>query len=196
MGDLDWIEIVYLICFFLGLGFAIISGLLSGVFSGAEGAGDMGGDVGGDFGGDAGGDVAGHEVAFSPLSPVVLAMFIASFGGAGIILKMVMGWPLFAHVPVAAVSGFVIAGITFYVFYKVFQLTQGSSHSRAVDAIGLEAQVTVPIPNNGLGQIAYTQKGMRFTNQAQSSDGKELPVGLAVRIVKRVGNTFIVEKTK
>jgi hypothetical protein len=52
----------------------------------------------------------------------------------------------------------------------------------------------VSIPNNGLGEIAYTVRGTRLTNSAQSADGKELPARLTVKILKQVGNTYIVEK--
>lgn len=185
----DVIETVYLICFFLGLCFAIVCGLLSGVFE--AGGGDADVDAGGDL--DAGGAGDG-AVAFSPLSPVVLAMFVASFGGAGIIMKKVLEWPLAMHLTLAAVSGFVIAGLTFYVFSKMFKMTQGTSQISADEVIGMEGEITVPIPNHGVGQIAYTVRGRRFTNTAQTADGKELPAGMVVKIVKRVGTTYHVEK--
>ena len=70
MDEMDFLEGLYLICFFLGLGFAIISSLLSGVFSGdAEKSADAEVDTGG----------VDEGFHFSPLSPVTLAMFIASF---------------------------------------------------------------------------------------------------------------------
>lgn len=190
---MDTVEFIYLVCFFLGLGFAIISGLLSGVFSGADGGVDGGGDV--DAGGADGADGGDGGVHFSPFSPVVLAMFIASFGGAGIIFKKVLEWPLIAHVPAAGACGVGIATLVFLFFWKLFKMAQGTSQVRASEAIGIQAEITVDIPNDGLGQIGYTLGGMRHTNPAKSVGGKELPAGLVVKIVDRVGNTYLVEKT-
>ena len=190
MGGMDTVEFIYLVCFFLGLGFAIISGLLSGVFSGADGGADAGGDV------DAGGADAGDAgVSFSPFSPVVLAMFIASFGGAGIIFKKVLDWPLIAHLPASAACGIGVATFVFLFFWKLFKMAQGTSQVRASEAIGIKAEITVDIPNDGLGQIGYTLGGMRHTNPAKSVEGKELPAGVVVKIVDRVGNIYLVEKT-
>lgn len=201
-AGMEIVEIVYLVCFFLGLGFAIISGLLSGVFSGgAEAHVDVGG--GGDV--DVGGGHAGAEghggsmdgtVHFSPMSPVVLSMFIATFGGAGIVFKKALSLPLAAHVPLALASALGVAGAVFYVFYKIFAATQSSSEARAADVIGMEAEVTVPIPHQGLGEIAYRIAGARYTNPARTADGKELPAHAQVRIVRFVGNTYIVQKSE
>src|SRR5262249_44346199 len=133
-------------------------------------------------------------VHFSPLSPVVLSMFVASFGGTGILLKKSLGWSLAMHLPIAAVSGFIVAGIVFAFFYKVFAVAQSSSEARADEVIGQEADVTVPIPHVGLGEIAYTIGETRYTNPARTADGKELPAHTKVRILELVGSTYIVQK--
>jgi len=190
---MDVIELIYYVCFFLGFGFAVVSGLLSGVFSGGL---EPHVDVGGAHGGHAG--PGGHDgaVHFSPLSPVVLSMFIATFGGTGIILMKYMHWPMAYHLPVSGVSGLVVGGLVFAFFAKIFSLTQGSSESHAEEMVGQEAEVTVPIPNEGLGEIAYTSRGSRYTNPARTADGKELPAHTPVKIVKLVGTTYVVEKVR
>jgi hypothetical protein len=198
MGN-DTLEFIYLVCFFLGLGFAVLSALMSGVFGGHAGPHvDMGGahvDLGGihtDAGAHAG-PVEG-SVHFSPLSPVSIALFVTTFGGIGLLLKK-FGFPALVQIPVAAVSGIVMGGLISYVFFKIMQVTQGSSQPRAGEEIGVEAEVTVPIPNNGLGEIAYVVRGTRFNNPARTVDGKELPACVVVKIVKQVGNTYLVQKT-
>mgnify|MGYP001562697653 CR=1 FL=1 len=189
MGN-DVFEFVYLCCFFVGLGFAILSALMSGVFSGGAEAhvDSVGGHV------DAPGMAHDGPVHFSPLSPVTLAMFIATFGGTGILMKKLLNLPPIVHVPVAGVSGIVVGLAVSWFFYKVMVKTQSSSHARTEEAIGAEAEVTVPIPHEGLGEIAYTLRGTRLTNPARTADGKELPARTSVKVVKQVGNTFIVQK--
>lgn len=187
---MDTMEVVYLICFFVGFGFAVLSGLLSGVFSGgAEAHVDAGGAHV-----DAGGGGTDGSVHFSPLSPVTLATFIASFGGAGIIFKKVAGLPALAHVPLATLSAFAVAGVVFLLFYKLFSITQASSGAREGEVIGMPAEVTVPIPNHGVGEIAYTVAGLRQTAPARTEDGKEVPARVTVTIVQQAGNVYVVRK--
>lgn len=188
----DVLEFIYLVCFFLGLGFAVLSALLSGLFSGHLDAHLDGAGLHAD-GTHLHADP--HDgVHYSPLSPVTIAMFISTFGGTGVVLKRHVNAHVWFHLPLAGVAAFAVAGAVSYLFYKILSSTQSTSQPRPEEAIGLEAEITVPIPNNGLGEIAYTVRGTRLTNPAQSLDGKELPARLTVRIVKQVGNTYIVEK--
>lgn len=188
----DVLEFIYLVCFFLGLGFAVLSALLSGLFTGHVGAHMDGGAHG--HGGHMHVDNSDGTVHYSPLSPVTIAMFISTFGGVGILMKRFVDPHFYVHIPVAAVAAFAVAGVVSYIFYKILATTQSTSQPKPEEAIGLEAEITVAIPNNGLGEIAYTLRGTRLTNSAQSKDGKELPARLTVKIVKQVGNTYIVEK--
>jgi membrane protein implicated in regulation of membrane protease activity len=190
------IEVIYLVSFFLGLGFAIISGLLSGVFSGAgEAAGNVdihAGHV------DAGGHPvgAGDSIHLSPVSPITIAMFIASFGGSGIIMHKYFQLPMAVHIPAAGVIGFAIAAAVFYFFAKVMGISEVSSSPRPEEAVGLEAEILTSIPAEGVGEIAYTLRESRFTAPAKTLDGKELPARMIVKIVKIVGGTYFVEKAR
>jgi membrane protein implicated in regulation of membrane protease activity len=166
------------------------------VFSGAP---EMGGDVDVSGGGV---HVGGHDVApgdslsLSPVSPVTIAMFIASFGGTGLILKKLAAMPMYVHLPAAMVSGFVVAGAVFLMFAKVMRATQASSHASADEVVGSEAEVLTAIPAEGVGEIAYTARGSRMNAPAKTVDGKELPAHAIVKIVKVVGGTYIVEKPR
>jgi hypothetical protein len=197
MGN-DTLEFIYLVCFFLGLGFAVLSALMAGVFGGHAGPHvDVGGaevDLGGIHTNGTHVGPTDGSVHFSPLSPVSIALFVTTFGGIGLLLKK-FGTPTVVQLPIAAVSGIVVGGLVSYAFYKIMQATQGSSHPRTGEEIGIEAEVTVPIPNDGVGEIAYVVRGTRFTNQARTVDGKELPAHVVVKIVKQVGTTYHVQKT-
>jgi hypothetical protein len=92
------------------------------------------------------------------------------------------------------ISGLIVGGAVSYGFFRIMLATQASSHARAGEEIGIEAEITVPIPNDGLGEIAYVVRGTRFTNPARTLDGKELPARVMVKIVKQAGNTYIVQK--
>src|SRR6185295_4399537 len=114
-GDLsmgtDVLEFIYLVCFFLGLGFAVLSALLSGLFTGHAGAHMDGGVHGNVHGGHLHVDTGDGNVHYSPLSPVTIAMFISTFGGVGILIKRFVDPHFYVHVPVAAVAAFAVAGV-------------------------------------------------------------------------------------
>jgi membrane protein implicated in regulation of membrane protease activity len=216
---MDLASTVYLICFLVGLGFAVISAFLSGVFGHFHiGAGhdvnvgghdvDVGGhdvDVGGhnvDIGdhhldvGDHGDSATqnGSNTQFSPVSPITIATFITSFGGVGLIMKEALRAPLFLSLPVASGSGFVVAGIIFYFFYKIFQVTQASSEPTMESVLDIEAEVITPIPANGVGEISYVVKGSRFTAPARAEEQEAIAKHTMVRITKVVGNIFYVRE--
>ncbi len=177
---MEVIEIIYFVCFLVGLGFAVISGLFSGI----------GGDV------DAGGgdlDV-GDAAGFSPLSPVVIATFIATFGGVGIILYQLQ-LPVYLQIPIAAGAAVLLSAGIFFLFWKVVSSTSSQSQPTMDDVIGIEAEVITPVPSNGMGSISYTAREQRYQGPARSLDNSEIPARSLVRIVKVVSNTFYVERT-
>jgi membrane protein implicated in regulation of membrane protease activity len=179
---------VYLICFLVGFGFALLSALLSGVFSGGAEA-----HVG------AGHDVhvtAGDSVHFPVLSPVTISMFVASFGGAGYIFKNALGMPPFAHISLAAATAVALGLAIAWLLWKLFQITQGSSEAQVFELIGTEAEVTTAIPAEGLGEIAYSAKQTRYSAPARTTDGKALGPHTPVKIVKILGGTYVVEKVR
>src|SRR6266850_4412713 len=164
MGTID---LIYLVCFFLGFGFALISALMSGVFSGGAEA-----HVG------AGHDIhatAGDSVHFPLLSPVTLAMFVASFGGSGYIYKHALLLDPALHVALAAGTAVVVALAVAWLFYKIFNVTQGSSEAKVADLVGTEAEIITAIPADGMGEIAYVAMQTRYNGPARTPDGKPLP---------------------
>lgn len=201
---------LYLIFFFLGLGYATIAVLLGQLVGGHEGdaAGHEAGhgaaghdtiDHGAGHGtadhGHAAGDVSTSEPmpVLSPWSPVTIATFITAFGGTGIILHK-MGQPAYISIPAAGVSGFVIAICVFYMFYYVFKITQSTSSVSVRHAVGQPAEVLASIPADGLGEIAYVLGGRRFNASARSSDGKTIPAGKPVVICHVSGGCHYVKE--
>lgn len=183
------LEIAYLICFFLGLGFAVVSALLSGVFAGGDGHMDASGapDIHADGGLTDGG------VHFMPLSPVTLSMFLASFGGAGIISAKYFHLPPQYQLPIAAGAGFAVSLVVGWLMFSLVKAASSSSTVRVADLIGLDAEVSISIPKDGMGQISYVRGG-RQTAVAKSVDNSDISMGSVVKIVKVVGNTYLVER--
>ena len=78
-------------------------------------------------------------------------------------------------------------------FYHLFTKVQGSSEARAGRAVGLTGEVTIPVPKDGVGQVAYILRGARLTATARSQSGKPIAGHAPIRIVRQIGNTLYVE---
>jgi len=195
---IGWVE-VYLFCLLAGLVFAVVTGVFSGLAghdaSVGHDIGGHGGDVGGhdgDLGGHGAAGLTDSSIHFSPLSPVVVAMFVTVFGGMGLAgaTGMHLPWPV--HLPLATVSGLAFAGATFAAFAKVVLWAQGSSQASVTEAMGGLAEVIIPIPPDGVGKVTYTLRDRRFTASARSVDGRPIAAHAMVIITNISGSTLLV----
>lgn len=148
-------------------------------------------------------DIGGHDVVDvthdgeahvgpSFFNMRVLAAFITGFGMVGA-LCMNYGWePLPASLPGIGV-GVVMAG-AMYGFSALLYRQQGSSGYRPQELVGGVAEITVPIPENGVGQIATSVRDSSSYFTARSEDGGSIPTGQRVEIVGFAGITAIVKQ--
>jgi membrane protein implicated in regulation of membrane protease activity len=163
--------------------------------------GHAGGDHGdaGDYGVDHGGHgsvSAGHGAAaafhFPFFSPLALATFFAFIGGYGLMAKHGFAAPdgvaLIVAIPLALATAYVVT----YGAWKVVQGSRGSSQIRAADLVGVDAEVLTPIPAGGVGEVAATVRGQRFTGPAREAGGQAVRQGAHVRVERMVGSTMVV----
>lgn len=189
--------LIYLICFGVGLLFTLVTAFTAHVWGGGH---DAGADVGHDLGHSAGAD--GHAEAgfgthdmpgFSALSPTTIASFVTAFGGFGMIFSKIEATQSpWLSVPLSTLGGFAIAAAVLWLFRAVFRKTQSSSESRVATLVGLTATVITPIPEKGVGEIAYVQSGSRYTAPARTENGTPIASGAAVKITRIVGTQFYV----
>jgi membrane protein implicated in regulation of membrane protease activity len=181
--------LIYLICFAVGLLFTIISAVLGDIFGGH---GVDHGDVGTGGHAEAGFEHTGMP-GMSPFSPTTIAAFVTAFGGIGLILSRInMTKPVLISAPLSALGGLAIAGGIFLLFNKIFSKTQSSSESRVATLVGVQATVITPIPQHGVGEIAYVQGGSRYTAPARTETGAAVSGGVTVKINRVVGTQFYV----
>ena len=145
-----------------------------------------GGDVGGDHG-----DL-GHEGGPGIFSARIMASFLTAFGVGGVVARYYeLSHPAAAGCGV--VTGVVMSGIV-YQFAKILYSQQASSEVRMSRLIGKTAEVTIGIPQDGMGQVTLEYGGERTTQIARSSDGSVIPPGTAVVIKALRGDSMIVER--
>lgn len=189
---------IYLVCFGVGLMFALISAIFGHMgFGHAEiGHGDLGhgGDAGGTHG-HAEAGVGDHDMpGFAHIGPTTIATFVTAFGGIGMILSHVDSVHRVSGF-IAAAGALAIAAAVGWFFALVFRVTQGSSEGRVSSLVGHTATVITPIPAAGVGEIAYVQGGSRYSAPARTVEGVSVTSGSTVKIVRIVGAQFYVNAT-
>ena len=178
--------IIYGFCLVVGLMFTLAS-VLFGHFFGHGGHVDgSGGHV------EAGAD-SSDAPGISIFSPTIIAGFITAFGAFGLVFTQ---FPKTSNAAVSAplslLGGFAVAGVLLVFLRSVFRHTQSSSESHVADLIGAEANVITPIPENGVGEIAYVVGGTRYSAPARAETGAAVANGRTVKITRIVGTQFYV----
>ncbi|HVU33347.1 MAG TPA: NfeD family protein [Opitutaceae bacterium] len=189
----------YAVCLIAGLLFTIVSAFAGHVFHGGDGGHDLG--AGGHDLGTGGHAEAGFDDSGIPgvsfFSPVVLASFITAFGGFGILFSDIKATSsVWLSAPLSIAGALIVAFAVLSLFNAIFRRTQSSSESHVASLIGVPASLMSPIPENGVGEIAYVQASTRYTAPARSEKGVAIAVGQTVRITRVVGTQFFVEPLK
>lgn len=182
--------LIYAICLVVGLLFTLISAIAGHLFGGHDGA-----DVGTGGHAEAGFDSSGVP-GISFFSPTVLCSFVTAFGAFGLIFSKISATESpWLSAPLALAGGGIVSGGVFMLFNTMFKKTQSSSESRVATLVGQVASIITPIPENGVGEIAYVQGGSRYTAPARTEKGNPIAAGKPVKITRIVGTQFYVEAT-
>jgi membrane protein implicated in regulation of membrane protease activity len=182
-------QLIYGICLAVGLLFTVISAVAGHFFGG----GDHDGDVGSGGHAEAGFDAHGMP-GFSFFSPTVLASFVTAFGAFGLVFSNIpLTRTVWASAPLSGICGGGTAWLVYLLFDWIFKKTQSSSESQVASLVGQVASVISPLPQHGVGEIAYVQGGTRYTAPARSESGAAIAAGQTVRITRVVGTQFYVQ---
>jgi membrane protein implicated in regulation of membrane protease activity len=151
----------------------------------------------GEFGGDH--EVTAHDGAFdhagefggpSIFSARIMASFLTAFGVGGVVARYYdLSHP--AASGVGVVAGAVMSSIVFQ-FAKILYSQQASSELRMATLVGRSAEVSVGIPDGGVGQITLTVGGQRTEQVARSATGSAVPRGAEVLITGLRGDSVVV----
>lgn len=183
------VHAIYLFCLVAGLVFTLITLVFSHFFGHGDHVGGSGGHA------EAGAD-ASDMPGVSIFSPTVISCFITAFGGFGIMFSeiSVTAKPV-VSAPLSIVAALLVAGFLYRLLSSLFSHTQASSESRLSRIAGTEASIVSPIPENGVGEIAYVVAGTRYTAPARTENGVAVGNGKLVKITRVVGTQFYVEIT-
>ncbi len=179
--------IIYAICLVAGLVFTLVS-VVAGHFFGGHGE-----HVGGSGGHAEAGADSSDMPGISFFSPTIIASFITAFGGFGLIFSQFPGTSKTEiSAPLSIFAALVVAGALYKFLSLVFGHTQSSSESHVARLAGTTASVVSPIPENGVGEIAYVVSDTRYTAPARTENGAAVGNGKLVKITRVVGTQFYV----
>jgi len=171
---------------FLAIAIASFVMLTASFIFGHDHEADHGHDMGHEVG-----EAAGEEPTISIFSMKVLATFAMGFGAAGAIAKEYgAGYGGASAWGVACGAG--LAGLM-YLVLGIFYKQQASSLFSTDSLIGSSGMVVVPIEQDSLGEVGISVLGQYNVYSARSKDGKPIPKGRTVRIVRAVGSHVIVD---
>lgn len=192
--------IVFFSIFLAGFLLAFLSWVVGEFFDfggeAVEGLGDVAAD-GIDFSPDpaAGADLAGAiDATPSPASSRVVFAGLTAFGGFGVI-GSALDWPLGLTL-LFALAGFVLASAGIFLGVVVpISRQQGSTRVLRSAYAGLEVEVGIEIPAQGVGQVTFEDptSGALVTEAASSADGRRIPTGAQVRVIRVTGRGVVVE---
>ena len=197
------IHSVFLICFGVGAGFVILSFLIGALTGQADAGGADGADIGDlDAGFDAEASV-GFDVGagvntstlgmgVSPFKPMIIATFLTVFGGVGLLLFARLYW--FFALPAALLAGLAAGYALLRFVYVPLYRYQSRGVIEKQKLVGLNASVTVGIPQGGFGKIKYVADGNVYSAPAKAEGGGAIARGCAVQIIYIEKNTFYVRQ--
>ena len=107
--------------------------------------------------------------AFHSSAPRCWPAFVTAFGAFGLIFSSIDATSsVWVSAPLSLVGGLVMAARRVSgCLNTMFSKTQSSSESHVATLIGQTAAIVTPIPENGVGEIAYVQSGTRYTAPAR-----------------------------
>ncbi|MGA8541083.1 MAG: hypothetical protein WB566_16395 [Terriglobales bacterium] len=180
----------YLICFAVGFLLSAVSFLVGGVhghlhlphFPHAGGHFDVGHAPGG-----AHGAASGSHTGQSPVSPfnfVTVTAFLAWFGGTGFLITRFSSIWYALGLLIALGAGLLGAAIVFLFLTRVLISHEENMDAADYEMVGVLGRISMPIRENGTGEIIYSQAGTRRTCGARSENGAAIAKGAEIVVTR------------
>ena len=183
----------YLTCFAVGFLLSAISFVAGGVrwnlhlphfphggehFGGGHTAAGHGGHGHGSTGD------AGHDSQVSPFNFATLTAFLAWFGGTGFLITRFSSIWFALGLMIATGAGLFGAGIVFLFLTRVLISHEENMDAADYEMVGVLGRISMPIRENGTGEIIYSQAGTRRTCGARSENCIAIEKGAEIVVTR------------
>lgn len=189
------LSLAYLALLVVGGGYV----LFSMFFGGGDDAGaEVGSEVHVGYGVEGGGEGSATASAssgsfhFPFFSPLAVATLLGSTGAWGLIGRHGLGFSANLSLVAALAAALLTTYATTYVSWRLVQGSRASSLLRTSEMAGAEGEVSVPIPEQGIGEVVVLVAGQRFNSSARSASGGPLARGSRVVVEGLVGTHLVV----
>jgi hypothetical protein len=182
---MTWSEI-YLLCFFVGFLFSLVS-MVSGhvhlhFHHGHGGGGHAHGGHG--HAGHGHGDHSHARADLSPINVGTIAAFLAWFGGAGYLATSYYRTWFVTALAIAVASGLIGASAVFWFVAKVLMGREEHLDPANYEMVGVLGTTSDAIRAGGTGEVQFSQEGSRRAVAARSEDGAPIPRGVEVVVTR------------
>jgi membrane protein implicated in regulation of membrane protease activity len=127
---------------------------------------------------------AGRPAAVSPFNFVTLTAFLAWFGGTGYLITRFSSLWFALGLLIAMAAGLFGAAIVFLFLSRVLISHEENMDSADYEMVGVLGRVSMPVRENGTGEIIYSQAGTRRTCGARSENGSAIEKGAEVMVAR------------
>jgi hypothetical protein len=186
------LESFYLVCFLVGFLLSMVSFLGQMLhFGGAHHAGGHAHLP--DFHGHGHGHVHAHAHAhagthsgdgeMSKFNFMTITAFLAWFGGTGYLLSRYSGLWVWFGFTLATIVGLAGAGVVFWVLGKLLA-REHNLDPADYDMLGVLGYVSSPTYSGGVGEMVFSQEGVRKAAAIRSEDGRPIQKGVEVVVTR------------
>ena len=124
----------------------------------------------------------GRDASVSPFNFVSLTAFLAWFGGTGFLITRFSSTWFALALLIALTAGVIGAAIVFFFLTRVLISREENMDAADYEMVGVLGRISMPIRENGTGEIIYSQAGTRRTCGARSDNGAALAKGTEVMV--------------
>jgi membrane protein implicated in regulation of membrane protease activity len=124
----------------------------------------------------------GHTADISPFNFSTLMAFLTWFGGIGYLLTRHTSFIKLMVLGVAILAGLFGGAVIFWYMTKFLLRHDHSMDPSDYDLVGIIGKLSIPIRENGVGEIIYEQNGARKSHAARSESGEAIAKGEEVAI--------------
>lgn len=124
----------------------------------------------------------------------MLGLFATLFGGIGLFCRSNLQLDPLASVWFATGGAMAATVLAVFALWQYFIAGAEASEVRGGTLLGKIAHVSIAIPQDGVGAVAFVAEGKRVSIPARARNGHALDQRSAVMIVDMLGHTAVVEE--